>query len=453
MVRACWLLSVLAFSPTLARAQSPPGDKPPPNVLLDISGAFVSAAVARSVDRTEPVSDVILKTHLTGTGRTLGQVSAELVPNEQMAVIDLVTTGTTHTRTLGLNGPVQLYSDSTIPFQIRQRAYVGPEGATLDGSCACATSHSVLNGMSTDLRCVLDRVVRKAACKKYRKNHDEADAIASRHAEDRLRSSAQSEAQPLVHDADDALKKSLENLREQGIRFAPLRFSSSAEAVMVRGSVEARGNTSITAPPALPKGTYLALRVHETMVNETARVKLAGKTITGDDIEKNARKLGPPEPGKTTDEKEFSLTFAKEKPVEVSFNQAGVRIVLRVAEFTSGDNEYTGMNMTVKYIRAIRRDTLVAIRQGLIEAFPPNFKVGQKLSGRQQVMRTVLQKRFAKLFKREITLSDVKLPKELEKAGPLVANYAATAHGWLLMTWRKGGATALTAASETLDQN
>ncbi len=412
-----------------------------------MSRAFVSAAVERTVDRTEPVCDVILKTRITGTGHTVGRVGAQLIPNEQLAEIDLVTTGTTNTETVGVNGPVQLYSDSFIPFQIHQRVYLRPEGASLDGVCATANTQSVLTGLSTDLHCVLDRVVRKAACKKYRKNHEEADEIASRHAEQRLRSGAQTEAQPLLRDADEALKKNLADLREKGVVFTWLRFSSSSEAVLVRGSVASPAQESMAPPPELRTHPYLAVRVHETMVNETASARYAGKTITGEDIEKSAKKLGPTEPAKQPDDKEFSLTFAKEKPVEVSFTNQGVRAVLRVAEFTSGDNEYSGTNMTVKYKFEVKGNKLVAVRQGPIEAFPPGFKAGQKLSGRQQAMRTVLQKRFAKVFKPEITLTDVELPKDLANAGPLVADYAATENGWLVVTWHKGVALGANLAS------
>ena len=147
-----------------------------------------AAAVERSVDRTEPVSDVILKTRITGAGHTVGRVGAELIPNEQLAEIDLITTGTTNTQTVGVNGPVQLYSDSTIPFQIHQRVYSrDPGSASLGGVCApMPIVARALNGLSTDLHCLLDRVVKKAACKKYQKNHDEADEIASRHAEQGL---------------------------------------------------------------------------------------------------------------------------------------------------------------------------------------------------------------------------------------------------------------------------
>ena len=240
-------------------------------------------------------------------------------------------------------------------------------------------------------------------------------------------------------------KKNLADLREKGVVFTWLRFSSSSEAVMVRGSVAAHSSTA--PPPSLRGRPYLALRAHQTMVNETAGAKYAGKTITGEDIEKSAKKLGPTEPAKQADDKEFSLTFAKEKPVEVTFSDQGIRAVLHVAEFTSGDNEYSGMNMTVKYKFEVKGNKLVAVRQGPIEAFPPSFKAGQKLSGRQQAMRTVLQKRFGKVFKPEITLTDVELPKDLANAGPLVADYAATENGWLVVTWRKGAALAANLAS------
>ena len=455
MVRAHvrWLVVVMPLLPILALAQAPGNETPPPNtnMLVDISREFLSDAVERSIDRIEPVSDVILKTRITGTGRTVGHVGAELIPNDQMAEIDLVTTGTICTHTIGINGPVQLYSDSTIPFQIHQHIYLRIEGVEIDGSCAQADSQSVLTGLSTDFGCLLDRVVRKAACKKYRKNEDEAQSIASHHAAQRLSASAQTEAAPLLRDADESLKKNLNELREKGIVFAALRFSTSRDAVLVRGNIAGPGQGAISPPPPLRERSYLAVRVHETLVNESARAKLAGKTFTGEDLEKSAKKLGPTEPSKQPDDKDFSITFTNDKPVEVDFTNQGVRAVIRLAEFTSGDNEYSGMDMTVNYKFKVVGKKVIAVRQGPIEAFPPGFKAGKKLSGRQQAMRTVLQKRFAKIFKPELELTNVELPKDLAKTGPLVATRAETAQGWLLITWRKGAALVADSSVGTID--
>src|SRR5207237_10071212 len=110
--------------------------------------------------------------------------------------------------------------------------------------------------------------------------------------------------------------------------------------------------------------------------------------------------------------------------VEGALANQGVHAISSLDEFTSGDNEYSGMDMTVKYKFMAEGHKIKAVRQGPIEAFPPGFKPGQKLSGRQQVMRTVLQKRFAKIFKQELVLPNLELSQDLQKAGPLVATRA-----------------------------
>ena len=174
------------------------------------------------------------------------------------------------------------------------------------------------------------------------------------------------------------------------------------------------------------------------MINETAHASLSGKTFTGEELEKEAKKLGQIGTPMPKEDKEFSITFPKEKPIEITFADQGFQAVFRLAEFSSGDDEYTGMNMSVKYKFVTEKDNIKAVRQGPIEAFPPNFKPGQKLSGRQQVMRTVLQKRFGKFFLEEMVLQDLDLTGDLKKAGPLVANSVDADRGWLMITWRKG---------------
>jgi hypothetical protein len=350
--------------------------------------------------------------------------------------VDLVTMGTTTAATVGVNGPVQIYSDSTVPFQINQRVTIRPEGIEADCPQSSAAGDSTLTGMTTNFQCLLDRLVKKIACKKYRKSKDEANYIAARHAEAQLNEGARAEAEPRLRDADQALKKNLTDLRSQGIAYSSLRFSSSTDTLHVRA--HGAGPAAVSMPPRMSERSYLALRVHESIINESSGANFAGKTFTGEDLEKEAKKIGWAEAPMPKDDKDFSITFAEDKPVEVTFADQGFRAVMRLAEFTSGDDEYRGMDMTVKYRFLTVGDKIKAVRQGPIEAFPPGFKAGQKLSGRQQAMRTVLQKRFGKFFKEELVLRDVELTKDLRRAGPLTATRAVGDHGWLLVTWRKG---------------
>jgi hypothetical protein len=440
-LHARWLvllaLPVLTFllSGETSGTEAPPVDA---NLLVDVSREFLGAVIEEPIDRTEPVCDVILKTRIRGTGRTIAKVGVELVPNDQVAEVDFVTTGTTTTQTVGVNGPVQLYSDSTIPFQIHQRATFRPDGVLAEGTWSHADNRSTLTGLTTDLGCLLDRVVQKIACKQYRKNKDKADAIASRHAEDKYIQGALAEAGPKLDEADRSFKKGLADLRAKGVVLAALRFSTSRDTLYVRASVAGPGIAAFGPPPTLKERSYLSVRVHESFINEAARANLAGKTFTGEQLEDEAKNLGSGKTPKQADDTDWSITFAKEKPVEVAYADQGFRMVIRLAEFTSSDNEYSGMDMTVKYKFQKAGATIKAVRSGPIEAFPPGFQAGKKLSARQQAMRTVLQKRFGKIFKEELEITDMELPDDLQKAGPLVATRAEADRGWLLLTWRKG---------------
>jgi hypothetical protein len=404
---------------------------------MDVSRDFVSNAVAQAIDRTDPVEDVILNTHIVGTGRTTGTVGAALLSNDDAGEIDLVTTGSTVASTVGYNGPVQLYSDSVVPFQIHQRVVIRPEGVAAGCPQACAQSNSTLRCITTDFKHVVDRVVKNIAYKQYWKNKDEAEYIAARHAEDRLNRSAQTEAQPRLRDLDDNLKKKQADLKDKGVTLVAVHFSSSPQTLLVRALVGSAA-LDVGAAPPLAQPAYVTLRLHGSAVNETAQTNLAGKTYTGEDLEKEAKKLGWEEKPMPKDDKDFSITFAKDKPLTVTFADHGFQAVMRLAEFTSGEDVYDGADMTVIYKFVGDADKVKAVRQGPIEAFPPGFKKGQKLGARAQAMRTVLQKRFGKFFKEEIVLKNIELAKDARQAGPLVPERADGDRGWLVVAWRKG---------------
>ncbi len=439
MMRLCarWLLVVAVCTLPLCAAGLTAGNQASPEApsfLLDISKEFVDAALAQPpIERTEPVNDVILKTQISGVGHTVGQVSTQIVPSTDGAVMDLVTIGTTFTKTVGVKGPVQIYTESTIPFELRQRVTYKADGVTSSCPLARANGETCLLGVSTDL-CLFDGLVKKIAVKQYEKNKDEAQAIANEHAEQRLIEGMQTEAGPRLQSADANLKKQVADLQAKGL--SDVRFSSSSDTVMVRAVVAGKPHPS-EPPPSLAGRPYMALRIQEVMVAEIAKTELAGKTYTGEDIEKKTKKLGGKDSSKKPVDKEWSITFVKDKPLEVALVDGVLKAVLRLAEFTSEDDEYTGMDLTVKYKFRKVGDELKAVREGPIEAFPPNFKPGQKLGARQQAMRSVLQKRFAKVFKEEMEVPDVILAGDLAKAGPLAADTAEVTRGWLLMTWRK----------------
>jgi hypothetical protein len=60
-----------------------------------------------------------------------------------------------------------------------------------------------------------------------------------------------------------------------------------------------------------------------------------------------------------------------------------------------------------------------------------------QLSGRQQAVRTLLDKRFAKLFKERLVIGPLSLPEGLARSGKLVPARVDSGNEWLVLSWRR----------------
>jgi len=80
------------------------------------------------------------------------------------------------------------------------------------------------------------------------------------------------------------------------------------------------------------------------------------------------------------------------------------------------------------------------VRDGDVQIYPPGFVPGggEKLTMQETSLRRILQKRFNKVFKEVVDVEPLKLPGELERAGPLpMEQLVARKDGWVAVGWRK----------------
>jgi hypothetical protein len=97
-------------------------------------------------------------------------------------------------------------------------------------------------------------------------------------------------------------------------------------------------------------------------------------------------------------------------------------------------------------------NTIRLVRDGDVQIYPPGFVPGggEKLSVAETSLRRILQKRFGKVFKEVVDVEPLKLPGQLEQAGPLpMEQLLAQKDGWVAVGWRKRDPNA-TAAEPTL---
>ena len=97
------------------------------------------------------------------------------------------------------------------------------------------------------------------------------------------------------------------------------------------------------------------------------------------------------------------------------------------------------MNVTAAYKIEKTETGFKAVRQGDVEVFPPDFdpKGDQKLSARYTTIRTLLTKRFNKIFEPELKGEGLTLPGKWEKAGKFMPVQWVCQDGWLVLAWNK----------------
>jgi hypothetical protein len=436
----CGLFS-LCLVPAPAAAQSV--KRPEPNWRLDLSREFLEAAVDKTTDRTDPVRDVILGTRISGTGRTAAVTGIELIRSDDDAAIDLVTRGRTATKTVGVNGKIRLYNTSSVPFEIRRRVWLNEEGVWTVPSVSRACAQSQLHGLSSSHMCLIRPFALKIATQRYYQSRGQAEAIASYRAERRLNARADAESQGPLVKANETFQEEMADLRRRKIPLKHLHFATDQDALHVHALLAAPGEAlELTPLPPLKKRGFAAMRMHESAVNHTMTATVAGKTFDDKELATKIESLLAPLGKKSKpapEEKEWTITFAKNKPVETVFAEQGAKVKVRLDAFTSGDNEYSGMDVSVAYKLQTKGNEIVAVRQGNIEAFPPDFKPGQKLSARQQVMRTILQKRFGRFFAPELVLGQVTPRRDLGRIEGLVPSGIESERGWLTVTLNRAG--------------
>jgi len=417
-----------------------------PNLVVQASAELVAVGMRRPLDRTDPVRDIILGTRIRGQARTIGTVSARLVPDSRRAVLETVLQMSTASRTVGRNGPVWIHADGQTRIRAIKRLVLDDAGLRSFPATSRATTSSTVRGVATRHGGLLGKFIRKQAYKQIGRSKWQAEIIAARHAERRVNQRVDAESGTELAKAN---RRFLTRFRRPLLRRRafPQTFHWRTTRDHLHLTVLQASPYQIGAPgrpPELDGSPSLAVRVHESMINNLAALLLAGRTFTDEDAGKLATQtLGEiPEklqPGEN--DQPWSITFARRQPVTIALADGGFRLTIRGTRYTSGERSFKAMNITAVYKikRTDGRATL--LRQGDLEILPPRFVPGQsRLSASQVALRRLISKRLGKLFEAEIVGEGLKLPGRWGETGPLTMAQLSSRDGWLAAAWQLPGA-------------
>lgn len=420
-----------------------------PNLQLQVSARFLDAGLTQAIDQPTAVRDRILGTSISGSARTRGRIRLHLAPDPDRALLELVFGGALNSKTVGRNGPVQVYSRGTTIVHSRKRLVFDAHGLRALPTEAQATTKSSTTGLSTNVPRLLDPLVRKIAVKQLRQKKGQADRIAARHAKEQFVEQFDTEAgrqfEPINRQFVEQVRRPL---LAAGDFPDVLRFRSTTDYLHLTALQANAGQLAAHAPPAaISVAPDLALRLHESTVNNVAASRLSGRTLENEEVQAELTELLGKLPAELEDDDDepWSITFADTRPVHVKIANNTFSITVRGAAFTSGDGRYGAMDIATDYQIEQQGTRLIARRPDELRIFPPDFASGsgQRLGVRQQVLRRLLQKRFGKLLQQEMRLeSPLNLPDQWSDAGPLTLTQFSSGAGWLILAWTKGASPA-----------
>jgi len=414
------------------------------NLFVVASERLVGAGIAQPVDEVTPVRDYILGTSISGTGHMVGNVTAELVPSETSAMFDTLLKGTVQSRTVGVNGPATIHSNGSTALAGRKRIVLNADGFLVYPSTAAANTSTQVTGIGGS------GIVQRVASRRVGEQKGQAERIAADHAADRVRSRLDRQVGDQLAEANKNFHAKFRQPLERRRALPDLSFRTTAEELLVNVLAANRNQIAApVAPPELTSGGDLGAQVHESAINNFATILVGGVTLEEEELQKKVIDIrgSLPDSLKSDEDRDpWSITFARNQPVTVKLKDGTIEITVRGQRYTSGDQDFRAMNVTARYKVELSEPNELGIhaikltRQGDLEIVPPGET--RRLSGREITLRTLLQKRFGKLFEPEIVYDELVLPGRWRQAGLLDPRQLEIKDGWLVTSLTESGVPA-----------
>ena len=419
-----------------------------PNIHLEVAEDLLAPAVNRPVDQVQPVDDVVLGTRIRGTGHTTGNVRLDFVPSGEKAVFDIILGATNISHTRGTQGPVTVNSRGVTAIDARRRIFLDEFNVAAAPVEASADTNSTVTGLGINAR-IGKRLIRRIATKKIAESKAQAESIAEGKARDRIRTQFGEQTEPAVAQMRDQFQQKVRGpLQARGLYPESFHMHTTDRHLRIVARKSLAGQlAAFSSPPAANADNIITAQIHESAVNNILEDKLGGKVVTQDDVTRIAKEQNlkmPDSLGSDPDaeQKTWSITFAKYRPVTVAASESRVKVTVRGDKFVSGDRSFPGMDIAAVYAVGQGPKGPVLIREGNVQINPAGFKSGdRKLTMAETSLRRILQKRFDKVFKDAIEIEPLPLQGELASVGPLPMNQLQSRKdGWLVAGWRKGPA-------------
>ena len=231
------------------------------------------------------------------------------------------------------------------------------------------------------------------------------------------------------------------------------RFSSTNNQIKLVGLKANRFQIGAPqSPPEVTGAHDMTVRMHESFADNMAAAMLGGKKLTDEQLKKQIiamRGSLPDEMKEDENEEPWSITFARHKPVTVTFDEQQFEVTIRGQQFTSGDREFRSMNISARYAWIITGTKMV--RQGVVKISRPTSPSSHASFRPRRSVSRPFWPQVRQAVQRRL-VSDGLNSRRLGKAGKLQAQTLVSEGGWLTVGWKLPSKDKLATGQAALDK-
>jgi hypothetical protein len=417
-----------------------------PNLFMQLSGNAIAMLVYTSIDETAPVKDVILGTRILGTGRTVGHVSAMIVPNDEVGTVRIEMQATNRSKTIGYSDPVRIYQNNRTNFIGSKQVVIDRAGIRTLPTVSIISAESDLTGLGTTLQNgMVDRMVRRKARQRVDAQDRRANSIVEKRQRRRF-----SERLDGVVDAQiaECNRQLCERLLWPLIRndVFPRQFDTRSSREQIEIALQFSGVSQLGAPcnpVALAANTDLAVQVHHSAFENLAADLFAGRTVTAEELMEGAGvAVDQADGGGDSTEQRVAITLTEVDPATLRIDDNVVALTIRGQRYVVRKRAYPPMNITVRYHLEPTGGGLRATRLGAVEIVPPEIEQGirTRYSMRERAFQRLLRNRVDRRWRKEYVRDGITLAGDLSALGKLNIVQLVADDGWLTLACQRSRA-------------
>ncbi len=382
------------------------------NARVLISSEFVHKRLARPVNESSPVYEVILGTQIYGQGRLEGWVTPQLLDSNTHAALRLNLNGSFSSQNIGYNRSVKLHTQGYGNVVASETIALTDGGLmALNDTATDATLSSQIDDIEARLR-----IVRRIASKQAAKQKPEADAIAEGRLENRIRTQFHDQLTQQLSDANQRIKTpDLVVLARLGLERPKRTTWSSPQYLALLWKLQDKSQLAAPAScPLVVDPTGITVQLHESAITNLLDPVLAGRILKSSELNSMAGQFGDSF-GKglaqQKDEEPWAVAMANYHPVEIELDDSLVTFRIRTNKLDRGGQSLDQpSSIEASYKITLNNGAIQLERQGDVKI---DFSGRQQRGARAVMLRSFLKKKFEEIFKEKLLDQPIRITDRL----------------------------------------